>query len=128
METFGHELGMGFQILDDILGIWGDAETTGKPANDLRRCKKTLPSLYALSRADEADRAPLRHLFSSVEPAESDAAAALAALDRTGARRHCEQMVARYSATARGQLAVLPESDARAALEALVDQLETRDR
>jgi geranylgeranyl diphosphate synthase type I len=128
METFGFELGMGFQILDDILGIWGDAETTGKPANDLRRCKKTLPSLYALSRADEADRAPLRHLFSSVEPAESDAAAALAALDRTGARRHCEQMVARYSATARGQLAVLPESDARAALEALVDQLETRDR
>jgi geranylgeranyl diphosphate synthase type I len=49
-RTFGHHLGLAFQVQDDILGIWGDPEKTGKPASDdLRQRKKTLPTLYGIA-------------------------------------------------------------------------------
>ena len=127
LAQYGHQLGMGFQIRDDILGIWGEAETTGKPAGDLYRRKKTLPSLYALSRTEGEDRAALRHLFATERPEAEDVARALAALERTGARRHCEQLVPRYSTAAREHLEPLPESAARQALLALTYQLDSRE-
>jgi geranylgeranyl diphosphate synthase type I len=128
LAGYGHHLGMGFQVRDDVLGIWGDADTTGKPAGDLRRRKKTLPSLYALAHADAAGGQALRALFAAPDPDDEHVARALAALERAGARRHCEQIVAGYSAAARRHLAALPPSEARAALDCLADQLETRER
>jgi geranylgeranyl diphosphate synthase type I len=127
LAALGTHLGMGFQIRDDILGIWGAAETTGKPAGDLRRRKKTLPSLYALERAEGADKEAIQSLFASSDPTDEQVAAALGAIERSGARRRATQMVGRYSDLARTELATLPDSPARAALAALIDQLETRD-
>lgn len=50
----GRLFGMGFQIRDDILGIWGTTQTTGKPeACDLMRRKKTFPVVWAMQRAGE---------------------------------------------------------------------------
>jgi geranylgeranyl diphosphate synthase type I len=50
LYRFGYNLGLAFQIQDDILGIWGNPSVTGKAAgNDLLRQKKSLPILYALS-------------------------------------------------------------------------------
>lgn len=44
LERYGAELGLSFQAIDDVLGIWGDPEITGKPAgNDLRQRKKSIP-------------------------------------------------------------------------------------
>jgi geranylgeranyl diphosphate synthase type I len=128
LAGYGLQLGLAFQIRDDVLGIWGESGTTGKPAGDLRRRKKTLPSLYALSRANEEDEARLRHLFAVEEPSDADVTAALEALEHTNARGHCERMVARYSAAARDLLSAIAPSAAREALIALADQLETRDK
>jgi geranylgeranyl diphosphate synthase, type I len=48
-RAFGRELGLAFQLVDDLLGIWGDPEVTGKPAgNDLASRKKSLPVVFAL--------------------------------------------------------------------------------
>jgi geranylgeranyl diphosphate synthase type I len=48
-RAFGYHLGLAFQAQDDILGIWGDPEQTGKPASDdIRQRKKTLPTVYAM--------------------------------------------------------------------------------
>ncbi len=53
----GREFGVAFQIYDDILGIWGDPAITGKPVHgDLRRGKKTLPIIAALSAGGPAAR------------------------------------------------------------------------
>ncbi len=50
-RSFGHALGVAFQVQDDILGIWGDEAVTGKStASDLLEGKKSLPVLYGLSR------------------------------------------------------------------------------
>ncbi len=50
LKRFGVELGMAFQAVDDLLGIWGDPVATGKPASsDLRQHKKTLPVAAALA-------------------------------------------------------------------------------
>ena len=50
LDCFGYNIGLAFQIRDDILGIWGDPAMTGKAAgNDLLRQKKSLPVLYALN-------------------------------------------------------------------------------
>ena len=49
LHSFGRNIGLAFQIQDDILGIWGDPAVTGKAAgNDILRRKKSLPLLYAL--------------------------------------------------------------------------------
>jgi len=57
LNDFGLHLGLSFQAVDDLLGIWGDPATTGKPAgNDLRQRKKSLPVVAALAAAGpEAD-------------------------------------------------------------------------
>ncbi|MBF8299314.1 MAG: polyprenyl synthetase [Dehalococcoidia bacterium] len=52
MSAFGHSIGRLFQVRDDILGVWGKAEDTGKPAaSDLHRRKKSLPVVHALENA-----------------------------------------------------------------------------
>uniref|UniRef100_A0A7C1K0U7 Polyprenyl synthetase family protein n=1 Tax=Thermomicrobium roseum TaxID=500 RepID=A0A7C1K0U7_THERO len=55
---FGRALGLGFQVQDDYLGVWGDPLQTGKArGDDLRRRKKSLPILILLERASPDDRA-----------------------------------------------------------------------
>ncbi|MFV4224966.1 polyprenyl synthetase family protein, partial [Mycobacterium tuberculosis] len=55
LERFGHELGLAFQCVDDLIGIWGDPGVTGKPVgNDLARRKATLPVVAALNSRSEA--------------------------------------------------------------------------
>jgi geranylgeranyl diphosphate synthase, type I len=57
LSTFGAQLGVAFQLVDDLLGIWGDPEITGKPVfSDLRSRKKTLPVTYALTQGGPAGR------------------------------------------------------------------------
>src|SRR5205823_6158710 len=55
LVTFGAQLGIAFQLVDDILGIWGDPAVTGKPVySDLRARKKSLPVTYALAHGGAA--------------------------------------------------------------------------
>jgi len=83
-ETFGRELGLAFQIQDDILGIWGDEVLTGKSAeSDIATKKKSLPVVYALERSEK-----LRGLYAAPEV---DVPAAIAELDAVGARIFAEQ-------------------------------------
>lgn len=54
LRDFGRHLGVAFQAVDDLLGIWGDPATTGKPAgNDIRQCKKSMPIVAALAAGDD---------------------------------------------------------------------------
>ncbi|MFD3330932.1 polyprenyl synthetase family protein [Streptomyces sp. NPDC058701] len=58
MGRYGHHLGLAFQAVDDLLGIWGNRAVTGKPRwSDLRRRKKSFPICTALA-GDSPPREP----------------------------------------------------------------------
>jgi len=66
-REFGVELGMAFQMTDDILGLWGDPTVTGKPAGaDLRKKKKSLPIVLALEHGGELSDS-LKEFFDAEE-------------------------------------------------------------
>jgi geranylgeranyl diphosphate synthase type I len=88
---FGWALGIAFQLNDDLLGIWGDEQTTGKEPSDLAKHKKTLPVIYALEHAPASERERLREILASSEATAADIEAARAVIDRTGARDYTRE-------------------------------------
>jgi geranylgeranyl diphosphate synthase, type I len=90
LELFGYELGLAFQLIDDLLGIWGAPASTGKPVGaDLRARKNSLPVVAAMNSGTAAG-AELRSLYGSgaLNPdADDDAVArATALVDEAGGR------------------------------------------
>ena len=85
-RAFGWSLGIAFQLNDDLLGIWGDEQTTGKEPSDLAKHKKTLPVIYALERAPAPDLARLKVLLATPEPSSELIAEARAIIERSGGR------------------------------------------
>jgi geranylgeranyl diphosphate synthase type I len=72
LRGFGESLGLAFQFVDDLLGIWGDPEVTGKPVHsDLRNRKKSLPVVAALNSGTAAGR-ELDALYHSDQPLSPD--------------------------------------------------------
>jgi len=96
-REFGWEMGLAFQMVDDILGIWGDPQVTGKSAaSDILSKKKTLSILYALATLREGDAEEiaqgeaLRRIYQQEELSASDVAQVLALLDAAGAREYVQ--------------------------------------
>lgn len=91
-RAFGHNFGLAFQISDDILGIWGDPDLTGKPVGeDLLAQKKTLPIIYGLAQSkDFAD------LFSR-KPGEVKVEELIRALEEIDALKQAQAAAQHYS-------------------------------
>ena len=86
LHEFGCRLGLAFQICDDLLGIWGDPNVTGKPTgDDLRAGKKSYPTVVGLERASPEQRQGLQAVLAG-NPADDDVQRACALLDELGAR------------------------------------------
>ena len=120
LRDYGFNLGMAFQVVDDILDFTGDEAAMGKPVgSDLKEGTLTLPSLLVLE-DDPSPRNPIRRLFAASRNRDALLAGAIAAvragdaLDRTRARADD------FAARARAALTLLPPTDARATLDALV--------
>lgn len=92
LRDYGFQLGLAFQAVDDLLGIWGSPERTGKPRwSDLDGGKKSLPITAALA-ADHPAAVELSVLLSNggLDDATRHRAADL--IEQTGARRHTEEV------------------------------------
>jgi geranylgeranyl diphosphate synthase, type I len=127
---FGLALGLGFQIRDDLLGIWGAQEATGKaPADDVRRRKQSLPILLLRDRLDDAERAELDRLYATPNVNRAGVVRVLALLEREAVRQEVEAAIADYhdGATAALLDAARPGSNpARDRLLTLVERLSSR--
>jgi len=121
-RAFGWDLGIAFQLNDDLLGIWGHEDATGKQPTDLPRKKKTLPVIYAFEHADPTTRARLGALYA--ETALDDAAVGdiLAILETAGARAYTRDQAALHRDRALGELeaAGVVDGAARERLEGIV--------
>ncbi|PRY00580.1 family 2 encapsulin nanocompartment cargo protein polyprenyl transferase [Allonocardiopsis opalescens] len=98
LRGFGERLGLSFQLVDDLLGIWGDRAATGKPVHsDLRNRKKSLPVVAALTSGTPAgaELAGLYHREGALTEAELARAAALVELagGRDWARRRAGELL-----------------------------------
>lgn len=94
LNTFGQQLGVAFQLADDMLGIWGDPAVTGKPVHsDLVRRKKSLPLVAALTSGTPA-AAELSELYHRDRPlTDQEAAYAAELVERAGGRHWCRNRV-----------------------------------
>ena len=121
-RAFGWALGLAFQINDDLLGIWGAEQSTGKEASDIARRKKTLPVIYAFEHAGPDDRDRLTELYARTEPTAADVAEIISLLERTGAHDFTRTEARRYRDEALAELdaAGVVDGRARAKLEQII--------
>jgi len=106
LAAFGWQIGLSFQFIDDILGIWGDPAQTGKPVgSDIFAKKKSLPVAYALAQPTD-DVAELREFYAAeTSPTAGDVAWATCILTQLGAREWAEQRAADHYLLAQRSLA-----------------------
>jgi geranylgeranyl diphosphate synthase type I len=95
-RLLGRDLGVVFQIYDDILGIWGARETVGKSAGDIPQRKKTLPVAYGLQSSKGAARARLEKLYSRESIEIEDIKEVAKILEDLGAREYAENVAQQY--------------------------------
>lgn len=128
---FGRALGIGYQIRDDLLGIWGSTETTGKAAaDDIRRRKQSLPILLLRERSSESTRTELDALYRQPVVDDAGVRRVLALLEEAGVRRDVEERIQRLHDEAQTALQAAIPASANAARETLmpmIDALRQRD-
>lgn len=87
LDSYGRNIGLAFQLVDDLLGIWGDPEVTGKPVcNDLRARKKSLPITWTLENGGEHGRELATWLARPGDPSDDDLHAAAELVELGGGR------------------------------------------
>jgi geranylgeranyl diphosphate synthase type I len=127
-RRFGWHLGLAFQMVDDLLGIWGDPAVTGKSAaDDIRNRKMTLPVIFALRSATGGGR--LAAVYGKGALSEEDIAQAVAILDEAGAQRYLQHLAAQHEDRAMAALdAAGPRPPAAAHLRDLASSLTSRQK
>jgi len=129
LRSFGHALGMIFQVHDDVLSIWGDEKATGKPsASDIQQRKKTLPVIYALEKTRGANRQRLRQIYQKGTIDSVDVEDVLQVLNKLNARGYTQDMSKKYYHQALSELDALDISQlAKAELQTIAAFLLTRE-
>ncbi len=116
--TYGIELGVAFQIQDDILDYSGSLESLGKNAgDDLAEGKVTLPLIHTLQHCDHTTRELIRGAVR--KGGTEDLASVLKAVQDSGALDFCRQQAKAHSERAIAALGAMPESAAKSALTGL---------
>lgn len=122
MWACGFNIGIAFQIVDDLLDVEGDEDRTGKPVGiDLRDGNPSLPVVLAAAKDDE-----VRRIFIDPEPTERDVRTALVRIRQLGVLATVRRMAEDYTTRARTLLEGLPDSAYRSALDGIIDQIEDR--
>ncbi|HUY79247.1 MAG TPA: polyprenyl synthetase family protein [Ktedonobacterales bacterium] len=129
MSDYGHNLGIAFQIIDDVLDYTGSELTVGKPTgNDLRQGLVTLPLIYALRNEHNGRVERVQRVLSQSDPDEDDVQTVVRWVNSTDAIRDALALARHYAARATALLTEFPSSPERAVLMELVDFVVERSR
>lgn len=95
-SSFGRNLGLAFQMHDDVLGIWSKEKYTGKSCTDIKEKKKSLPIVYAFQKAEGHDRERLLNIYEGNSSSANDVTDVLHILDNLDARKYTEHYREHY--------------------------------
>lgn len=128
LHLFGKELGIAFQIRDDLLGIWATEERIGKSTVDISQRKKTLPVVYGLQNSVGEARKTLERLYAQESIEGNDIIEVRKILDRLGAKDYAANVAEQHHCRALTHLgAAQLESSRRAPLAEAACFLLNRD-
>ena len=131
LYTVGEQLGLAFQLQDDLLDVYGDPKVFGKAiGGDITSNKKTYMLINAFNRANDAQRQELQRWVSATNFNRQEKVSAVTRLyDAIGIRQLCEQKINYYFDQARHTLDQVNVPDKRkAALRAYMDEMLHRDK
>src|SRR5438105_2042802 len=127
LGAFGENLGMAFQIADDLLDYREEEETTGKPSGlDLREHKVTLPLIHALREMSSRSRNEVERLFESDTASDEDIATVVGIVGENGGFEYARQQGEEFAERAHEALAELPDTVARRSLAASISYVMER--
>ena len=129
LGEYGRNLGLAFQIVDDVLDLTATEEVLGKPvASDLREGKATLAVIHALERGTGADREAIRTVLADRSFQRVSHQQIIEILHRHGSIDYAMDTACAYAEAARQSIADLPETEAKRALLWVPGFVTTRDR
>jgi octaprenyl-diphosphate synthase len=129
LGEYGRNLGVAFQIVDDVLDLTANEETLGKPvASDLREGKATLAVIHSYHHGTPAERAAIDQVLAEQTFDTVSHAEILAILARHDSVDYALAAAYRYADLARALVTDLPESDERRALLWMPDFVVARDK
>lgn len=122
MARFGRNLGIAFQLVDDLIGVAGDPKITKKPVgNDIREGKKTLPILLAIKKAKGEDKDKILGVFGTKNATDSELKEAVGILVSVGVDREVRHMARFYATKAIDTIKTYRDSKAKRALQSLAN-------
>ncbi len=129
LGEYGRNLGLAFQIVDDVLDLTASEEVLGKPvASDLREGKATLAVIHALERGTGAEREAIRTVLADRSFTRVSHATILDVLHRHGSIDYAMDTACAYAEVARLSIADIPNSEAKRALLWVPGFVTSRDR
>lgn len=122
MESYGRNLGVAFQLIDDALDYSAQQATLGKTiGDDFREGKITLPIVFAFRRGDSEERSFWRRCLVRKDQTEGDLDHAIELLERHRALADTIERARHYGAKARDALAIFPDGEAKHALNDVIE-------
>ncbi len=130
LAGLGEALGLGFQVRDDVLGIWGARQATGKDqADDIRRRKKSLPILLLRDRLEGSELETMSSIYEAEQIGEEGVVKMLDMLDEHQIEQLTNATVTNYHRQATASLdaiSTLHDGPARSALDELIRLMDSR--
>jgi geranylgeranyl diphosphate synthase type I len=121
LATFGKNLGIAFQIIDDLIGVVGDPKITKKPVgNDIREGKKSLPILMAIKKANNQEKKTILNAFGNSSVSKSEVERAISTISALGIEKTIKQKAAHHSNTAKRSISIY-DGPAKKELLSLLD-------
>jgi octaprenyl-diphosphate synthase len=129
LRSYGHDLGMAFQVADDVLDYTASSSETGKPrGQDLREHKVTLPLIAVLPELSAEERSEVEALFGDPEPGDDRVSRVIGIVREHGGVEYARRRAREFASGAREHLSGLPDGPALRSLEGAVEYVVRRRR
>ncbi|MBC8461693.1 MAG: polyprenyl synthetase family protein [Deltaproteobacteria bacterium] len=127
LKNFGLNMGIAFQIVDDVFDYTSTVEKSGKPTgNDLREGKITLPLIYTIAYLEEEERDRMEDMFKNGKASEKDYLRIIEFVQDNGAINKCRKDAQDYASRAETYLSLFPDSPIKESLLKLNQYLVNR--